>query len=266
MRMRSNIWIHSFTLILALTTIGMGPGQLNHSSQNDESAKQAFFKYTPEDKKTQCIEVSEAEFLIAKYKVRLETFPRVRNSLSAELCAPQSKLRRILEAIRIIEFASFNDYPSGFVNRSYSDFFLERSTEILGKGCESQWGSFAIACHQTNKGPTMVGQNIFHYPPLFIAGALLHEARHADGFDHVNCTNPKMGSASQGCDSQFSDGGSYAVQAEFFARIAVYGRNFDSTLRETARGFALDHVEMHFNEPTRWERRYGFEKINDPQE
>ena len=79
-------------------------------------------------------------------------------------------------------------------------------------------------------------------------GAFLHEARHTQGYKHLICERgPYQGTQVLACDRNFADGGSFAVEMEYYARVAVQGENFHPVFKKMARLMAMAKSNIFFN-------------------
>lgn len=88
-----------------------------------------------------------------------------------------------------------------------------------------------------------------------LAGIMMHEARHMDGFPHIDCTRGPRRQLPGACDERISDGGSYAVTVETYAQIARYATGLHPAQRAYARAAAVYFADEAFEHPVRVARK-----------
>ncbi|QLY26690.1 hypothetical protein [Bdellovibrio sp. KM01] len=82
--------------------------------------------------------------------------------------------------------------------------------------------------------------------PLMAAAGLLHEARHIDGFEHVDCDHGEfLGTAYPACDTTFEEQGSYGIGTAF--HLYVYLGTKNEALRDEARANVAIELVRRFN-------------------
>jgi hypothetical protein len=113
-----------------------------------------------------------------------------------------------------------------------------------------------IACHGPRPTNDLrITDCFFRSPDMSLVeklSALVHESRHGERIYHVQCTAAADGAlkaTGQNCDESYETGGAYAVEAEFLARIALYGEGFSPSERAMARRQALFILNAYMNEP-----------------
>jgi hypothetical protein len=80
-------------------------------------------------------------------------------------------------------------------------------------------------------------------------GTVIHEARHTEGYVHTQCTHgPYMDSEVSGCDNSVAEGGSHAVEMEYYTRVVLDAKNLHPVYRSMARLMALGRSNFVFNE------------------
>lgn len=102
--------------------------------------------------------------------------------------------------------------------------------------------------------PLEVDSKVIHVCPslaksskAFIAHALLHEARHIDGFDHVICNQGSM-KGTDSCDQNYQQRGSYGIGTEFLLNLATV-RSLSYEQRLDAHMRAMNQLLERFNTP-----------------
>ncbi|MGZ3797601.1 MAG: hypothetical protein ACXVB1_14615, partial [Pseudobdellovibrionaceae bacterium] len=79
-------------------------------------------------------------------------------------------------------------------------------------------------------------------------GVVIHEARHTAGYRHYPCQQgPYMGASLDGCDQDFAQAGSHAIEMEYYARVSVMGQNFHPVYKAMARLMAMGRSNFVFN-------------------
>jgi hypothetical protein len=79
-------------------------------------------------------------------------------------------------------------------------------------------------------------------------GVVIHEARHTAGYRHYPCAQgPYKGLNLDGCDQDYAQSGSHAVEMEYYARVSVAGLNFHPVYKSMARLMAMGRTNFVFN-------------------
>jgi len=95
-------------------------------------------------------------------------------------------------------------------------------------------------------------------------GTFIHEARHTAGYRHYPCQQGSyQGSSMAGCDSSYSQGGSHAVEMEYYAKVSTQGVNFHPVYQKMARLMAIARANFLFNTPVLQKRETLFALSND---
>jgi hypothetical protein len=80
-------------------------------------------------------------------------------------------------------------------------------------------------------------------------GTVIHEARHTEGYIHYPCTHgPYAGAQTAGCDTSYAEGGSHAVEMEYYTRVVLDSKNLHPVYQSMARLMALGRSNFVFNE------------------
>ncbi|MGZ3654933.1 MAG: hypothetical protein ACXVCS_05245 [Bdellovibrionota bacterium] len=96
------------------------------------------------------------------------------------------------------------------------------------------------------------------FTALDLASVFMHEARHIDGFPHIQCDRgPRQGLAGA-CDQRISDGGSYAVTVETYSQLAKYAQGIAPALKAYARSASVIYADEAFEEPVKITRAERF--------
>ncbi|MCX7978008.1 MAG: hypothetical protein N2578_03300 [Bdellovibrionaceae bacterium] len=174
----------------------------------------------------------------------------VRSFGGFELCNSKIDTKKLFNDLEIIEKGIYqaqgnNKLIKGFVpaDRYYS--WLKSQTRGMSRGNDIP---YAIAY---NSGGHFVMQDGWaSLSTLGRIGTLVHEARHTAGFGHLRCRQgPYANTSVPGCDSHYDQGGSHAVEMEYYARVHLYGTNFHPVYKSMARLMAMARANFVFNQP-----------------
>lgn len=96
--------------------------------------------------------------------------------------------------------------------------------------------------------PTMhICDHIADYPVPLIAGMLIHEARHTEGFRHTTCIRGIFKSnGAPACDASVTTEGAYAVEVEYSLRMLARV-DFDQEIRDLLKYDVNRNLANHFN-------------------
>lgn len=195
------------------------------------------------DNEFECTKQEKADQYIKDFKINTRSFGGV------ELCNPQKDTKRLFNDFEVIESGQFQNEAShllvgNFVptERYYS--WLKSQTYGMNRGNDIP---FATAY---NRGGYFTMQDGWaQLSTLGRVGVVIHEARHTEGYRHIPCTyGPYAKLNLDGCDSTFRNGGSHAVEMEYYARVVVYGQNFHPLYKKMARLMALGRSNFVFNQ------------------
>ena len=189
-----------------------------------------------------CIDAATADRYIANFSIDIGSFG------GKELCNPSVDSKKLFNDLQLIEQGRFgnatqNLFIKNFVNRDNYYRYLQDETRGIQRGNDVP---FATAY---NSGGYFTMQDGWaKLSTLGRVGVVLHEARHTEGFYHVPCTQgPYKGSQVQGCDTTVENGGSHAIEMEYYARVVVQGANFHPVYQDMARLMLLARSNFVFN-------------------
>lgn len=194
------------------------------------------------DEQFKCTSTEEAQKMVKDFKVDVKSFGGM------ELCNSQVDLKKLLNDLSIIKDGRFSSSGSNVYIRNFipSDKYYE-------------WmKSMTRGMNRGNDVPAATAYNRFGYftmqdgwtklSTLGRVGTVLHEARHTENYVHIPCKQgPYMNSSMQGCDRDYSYGGSHAVEMEYYARVSVLGQNFHPVYKSMARLMAIARSNFVFN-------------------
>jgi hypothetical protein len=180
--------------------------------------------------------------------INYKTFSAQRDDLSTT-----ADSRRVNNALAFLKFIEFENQPEGLVQENYYDFINDRINAVIRSSGAKQPNVLAQASVFTDSTalkfrPSQmeifdagVNRGLFE-----LMGTLVHEARHIQGFHHVDCKNDTRKNA---CDPNFAFGGSWAVAAEFGARVALFSTNSSQFIKTIARLYAIELAVANLNTP-----------------
>ena len=194
------------------------------------------------DSNFSCITDSIAEKYIQDFSIDLSSFG------GKELCSSVVDSKKLFNDLQIIENGTFtssgqNILIRGFVESSNYYPWLKNQTRGVQRGNDLPWAT------AYNSGGYFTMQDGWaKLSTLGRVGTFIHEARHTEGFYHIPCTHgPYAGTSLAGCDTNYSYGGSHAVEMEYYARVSVQGTNFHPVYKKMARLMAMARSNFVFN-------------------
>lgn len=192
-----------------------------------------------------CIDVAQAQRYVQDFKIDVASFGGM------ELCNPQVDTKKLLNDIQILENGRFdsantqNKFIRGFVDSSNYYAWMKSETRGVERGQDIPYAT------AYNSGGYFTMQDGWaKLSTLGRVGTFVHEARHTEGYRHIQCTQGSyQGTSVAGCDTSYSYGGSHAVEMEYYARVAVQGVNFHPVYKKMARLMAIARSNIFFNTP-----------------
>ena len=195
-----------------------------------------------QDPEFQCITQGEASRYIADFGIDTESFGGV------ELCNSQVETKKLFNDLQIIEQGNFagdtqNKFIRGFVDSRNYYGWLKQETRGIQRG-----NDIPYATAYNSGGYFTMQDGWAKLSTLGRVGTVVHEARHTAGYRHIACNQgPYQGSGVSGCDTNYSYGGSHAVEMEYYARVAVQGTYFHPVYQKMARLMAIARSNIFFN-------------------
>lgn len=190
-----------------------------------------------------CISASEADKYINDFNINTNSFG------GKELCNSEVDTKKLLNDIRIVENGRFtsgtNNLIKNFVDGTQYYNWLKSQTRGVERGNDTPWAT------AYNSGGYFTMQDGWaHLSTLGRVGTFIHEARHTSGYFHIPCKQgPYQGLNLAACDSNYSYGGSHAVEMEYYAKVSVQGVNFHPVYKKMARLMAIARSNFVFNTP-----------------
>lgn len=190
-----------------------------------------------------CFSASEANRYISDFSIDVESFGGL------ELCNGAKDTKKLLNDIYLIEkteFAAPRDHMfiKGFVPREQYYSWMKSQTRGVNRGHDipfatayNSWGYFTM-----QDGWAVLST-------LGRVGTIIHEARHTAGYRHFRCDyGPYAPSGVSGCDTHYGQGGSHAVEMEYYARVVLESKNLHPVYKSMARLMALGRSNFVFNQ------------------
>lgn len=170
-----------------------------------------------------------------------------------DLCDEENPLTKIIQALLFIKDVKFRPSGGGAFNQNvltehpYSYFKKRIENIVLDENCESS-SVVAYVLRGDNDKTVYICPTFYETSVLERADTLVHEARHQDGFDHVNCTRGsfKHNANNKACDLSYAEKGSYAIGVDFKIKIA-HDPEIHPAIRNNARVSASDDLVSRFN-------------------
>ena len=192
-----------------------------------------------------CVPAEKAAKYVQLLGVQTEQFGPL------ELCESTNLNKKLLDAIHSLELGRFSRTSASPLTRrvvegDYLPYLTERIDRVERNGCSGD--ETVVACVKPGQTTMHLQDYFFRLPAVNRVGTLLHEARHIDGFPHVDCESGPLAGSPGGCDPRWAYRGSYAVELEYYARVALEGENFHPVYRTIARASAVALMEENFNE------------------
>ena len=195
------------------------------------------------DDKFNCISSEKADRYTKDFGVDVKSFG------GKELCNAAVDFKKLMNDFQIIEDGDFgtgdNLFIKGFVPAKDYYSWMKSQTHGVERGQDVPYAT------AYNSGGYFTMQDGWaKLSTLGRVGTVIHEARHTAGYRHIPCQQGTyQGSSVAGCDSNYSYGGSHAVEMEYYARVSVQGKNFHPVYKKMARLMAIGRSNIFFNSP-----------------
>ncbi len=195
-----------------------------------------------DDKDFGCIAQPQAQKFIDDFGIDESSFGGL------ELCNSQIDTKKLFNDLQIIEGGQFDSNQSNLLIKGIvpADKYypwmksqtrgMERGNDVPYATAYNQMGYFTMQDGWANSST------------LARVGTVIHEARHTAGYRHYPCTQgPYSGASLDGCDQNYQQAGSHAVEMEYYARVSVAGQNFHPVYKSMARLMAMGRTNFVFN-------------------
>lgn len=166
-----------------------------------------------------------------------------------ELCNSATDTKKLFNDLSLIEKTEFNadgghSFVRGFVPLRNYYSWMKGETRGMNRADDIPWAT------AYNAGGYFTMQDGWAaLSTLGRVGTVIHEARHTAGYRHYACSSgPYGGSSSSGCDTSYNQGGSHAVEMEYYARVVLQAKNLHPAYKSMARLMLLGRSNFVFNE------------------
>lgn len=204
------------------------------------TARAADLPYSDQD--FACITQQQAQKYSDDFSIDTDSFGGV------ELCNSNVDTKKLFNDLQIIEQGKFaadasNLLIKGYVPADQYYSWMKSQTRSMRRGNDvpyatayNSWGNFTMQ-DGWSKSAT-----------LGRVGTVIHEARHTAGYRHYPCNQgPYMNANLDGCDQNYTQAGSHAIEMEYYARVSVAGQNFHPVYKAMARLMAMGRANFVFN-------------------
>lgn len=209
-----------------------------------------------------CLSQAQAQKYVKDFKVDTQSFG------GFELCNSAVDFKKLMNDFAIIENGRFQ------TDSSRQNLFIKNF--LQGQDYYTWSKSQTRGVERGQDIPTATAYNSGGYftmqdgwarsSTLGRVGTFLHEARHTAGYRHYPCQQGSyQGSSMAGCDSSYSQGGSHAVEMEYYAKVSTQGVNFHPVYQKMARLMAMARANFLFNTPVLQKREALFGITSDKQ-
>lgn len=189
-----------------------------------------------------CMNRSDADRYIRDYSIDVASFGGL------ELCDGSKDTKKLLNDIYLVEKSKFeaageHKFIKGYVARDNYYAWMKGETFGVRRGHDIPY-----ATAYNSGGHFTMQDGWATLSTLGRVGTIIHEARHTDGYRHYSCNSgPYAGSGVSGCDTSYAQGGSHAVEMEYYARVVLESKNLHPVYKSMARLMALGRSNFVFN-------------------
>lgn len=175
-----------------------------------------------------CFGSQQVEIWKTEFKIDVASFP-----MGNYYCDNAHPLKKILNIFQYLQAQKFEGtsllgtFEKGFVQSSYWDFVKSRIKKIQYNNS----AEFYYMATNDEEGNLNIYPGLFLIPLVGQVASLIHEARHFDGFHHLECQEG-LYKGKMGCDLKYEDAGSYAVELEYALRVLHKGSNFSQAAKD----------------------------------
>jgi hypothetical protein len=197
-----------------------------------------------EDSDFACISQTKAQQFTRDFNIDTGSFGGM------ELCRSSVDTKKLFNDLQILEDGQFstqgsNNLIRGFVDADKYYEWMREETRGIERG-----NDIPTATAYNSMGYFTMQDGWAALSTLGRVGTVVHEARHTAGYRHYTCRQGSYeGSSLSGCDESYNQGGSHAVEMEYYARVSVQGENFHPVYKSMARLMAMARANFVFNSP-----------------
>lgn len=190
-----------------------------------------------------CIDRARAESYVQDLHIDVASFG------GFELCDAKIDSKKLFNDLQLIEEGQFSGAASNlfiqdFVGADQYYSWFKEETRSIERGQDVPYAT------AYNSGGNFTMQNGWaKLSTLGRVGTIIHEARHTEGYTHEPCDHgPYQENGLSVCDENVSEGGSHAIEMEYYARVVLQGANFHPAYQAMARLMLLGRSNFVFNE------------------
>lgn len=190
-----------------------------------------------------CITAQKAQQYVRDFNINVSSFGGM------ELCNANVDTKKLFNDLQLIEKGQFsgsekNIFIGNFVDSNNYYGWAQRQTAGVRRGQD-----IPTATAYNSSGYFTMQDGWARLSSLGRVGVFLHEARHTEGYYHVQCDQgPYKNVAMAGCDETLREGGSHGVEMEYYSRVVLQGENFHPVYKQMARLMNLGRANFVFNE------------------
>ncbi|RZA07315.1 MAG: hypothetical protein EOP11_08045 [Proteobacteria bacterium] len=194
------------------------------------------------DKDFTCLDAKQAARYVDDFSIDVGSFGGL------DLCDNARDTKKLLNDIYLIDKTEFgaevnHPFVRGMVDRDQYYSWMKSQTRGVNRGHDipfatayNSWGYFTM-----QDGWAALST-------LGRVGTIIHEARHTAGYRHYACDHgPYAASRVAGCDTSYEQGGSHAVEMEYYTRVILEAKNLNPVYKSMARLMALGRSNFVFN-------------------
>jgi hypothetical protein len=197
-----------------------------------------------EDSQFGCITQSKAQQYTNEFNIDTRSFGGM------ELCNSKVDTKKLFNDLQILEEGKFSNQGSnnlirGFIDPTRYYAWMREETRGVERG-----NDIPHATAYNSMGYFTMQDGWAALSTLGRVGTIVHEARHTAGYRHYVCRQGSyQGTNLSGCDETYNQGGSHAIEMEYYARVSVQGVNFHPVYQSMARLMAVARANFVFNSP-----------------
>src|SRR5437868_9320068 len=195
-----------------------------------------------DDKDFGCISQQQADQYVSDFGINADSFGGM------ELCKNEIDTKKLFNDLQIIAGGQFdagkdNLLIKGIVPADQYYSWMRSQTRGMERGNDVPY-----ATAYNRMGYFTMQDGWAKSSTLARVGVVIHEARHTAGYRHFPCNQgPYKGARLDGCDQNYAQGGSHAIEMEYYARVSVAGQNFHPVYKAMARLMAMGRSNFVFN-------------------
>ena len=211
-----------------------------------------------EDAKPQkCLDPELVKYALSNFKIQDLTDEVVTKEYTEQDACDQGTFKYILEGLDFLRKTPNKKIPSNYqtliTKEGPTGFLKKRIQTIQLRKSENYDHSCAVAgafvrLAEADKKTMYVCPNIEKSTVQENASLLVHEARHIDGFKHIDCDHGFFSEENnRACDNTYQEQGSYGIGLGY--HFLVYLGTKNEAVKQSARAHIVLDLLHHFNKP-----------------